>query len=169
MHVAVTAAFDFEAVFRAHYRRVARVIFRIVQDPSRAEELAVDVFWKLWRHASAQGPHSGAWLYRTAVRVAIDELRARSSRERRERWFGFSAPSHNPEQAHAEAEERARIRTVLASLRRQDAQLIALRAEGLSYQELAEVLSLNAASIGTLLRRAHQSFRKEYVTRYGDA
>lgn len=169
MQVALTAPFDFEAVFNAQYKRVARVILRIIQDPSRAEELAVDVFWKLWRHGSAQGPHSGAWLHQAAVRVALDELRARTRRERRERWFGFNGPSGNPEQAHEAAEARSRIRTVFASLRRQDAELIALRAEGLSYQELADALNINPASIGTMLRRAHESFRKEYVARYGDA
>jgi RNA polymerase sigma-70 factor (ECF subfamily) len=168
IHVAVTAPFDFEAVFLGHYKRVARVIFRIIQDSSRAEELAVDVFWKLWRHASAQGPHSGAWLYQAAVRVALDELRSRTRRERRERRFGFRGPSGNPEQAHEASEERARIRTVLGSVRPQDAQLIVLRAEGFSYQELADALHLNTASVGTMLRRAHESFRKEWVTRYGD-
>jgi RNA polymerase sigma-70 factor (ECF subfamily) len=164
-----TSAFDFEALFRAHYRRVARVIVRIIQDPSRAEELAVDVFWKLWRHTSAQGPHSAGWLYRTAARVAVDEVRARARRERRERWFGFIAPSGDPELAHAAAEEGTRVRIVLASLRSQDARLIALRAEGFSYEELAQSLTLKPGSVGTMLRRAHEAFRKEYVRRYGDA
>jgi len=31
-----TLPFDFEAVFHAHYRRIARVIVRVIQDPSRA-------------------------------------------------------------------------------------------------------------------------------------
>jgi DNA-directed RNA polymerase specialized sigma24 family protein len=42
---AAADSFDFEAVFHSHYRRVARVILRVIQDPSRAEELAVEVFW----------------------------------------------------------------------------------------------------------------------------
>jgi len=53
---ASTDSFDFEAVFRTDYQRIARVIFRVIQDPSRSEELAVEVFWKLWRHSSAHGP-----------------------------------------------------------------------------------------------------------------
>jgi RNA polymerase sigma-70 factor (ECF subfamily) len=160
--------FDFEGCFHAHYRRVARVIVRVIQDPSRAEELAVDVFCRLWRRPSAHGPHSAGWLYRAAARVAVDELRARTRRERRERWFGLIAPSGDPERAREAAEEGIRVRTVLASLRAQDAQLIALRAEGLSYEELAQSLALRPASVGTMLRRAHEAFRKEYVKRYGD-
>jgi RNA polymerase sigma-70 factor (ECF subfamily) len=166
---APTDSFDFEAVFHAHYRRIARVIVRVIQDPSRADELAVDVFWKLWRHSSAHGPHAAGWLYRTAVRAALDELRRRSRRERYERWFGVTARAHDPEQMHNAAEQQIRIRTVLGALRSSDAQLIALRAEGLSYEELAQALTLKPASIGTMLRRAQESFRKEYVKRYGPA
>jgi DNA-directed RNA polymerase specialized sigma24 family protein len=49
------APLDFEAIFRAQYPRIARVIARVVRDPARAEELAVEVFLKLWRNPSAQG------------------------------------------------------------------------------------------------------------------
>ena len=42
-------AFDFEACFHANYSRIARAIARIVGDSGRAEELAVEAFWKLWR------------------------------------------------------------------------------------------------------------------------
>jgi RNA polymerase sigma-70 factor, ECF subfamily len=162
--------FDFEAIFHSHYRRIARVILRVIQDPSRAEELAVEVFWKLWRHPSAHGPHCAGWLYRTASRAAVDELRKRTRREKYERWFGFTRPpSGDPERSREAAEERTRIRTVLASLRSQDAQLVALRSEGLSYEELADALSLKPTSIGTMLRRAQDAFRKEYTKRYGEA
>jgi RNA polymerase sigma factor (sigma-70 family) len=160
--------FDFDAVFHSHYRRIARVIFRVIQDPSRAEELAVDVFWKLSRYPSAQGPNCAGWLYRSAVHVAVDELRKRARREKYERWFGVGArPSTDPERSREVAEVRTRIRTVLATLRSQDAQLVALRAEGLSYEELGQVLDLKATSIGTMLRRAQGAFRKEYTKRYG--
>jgi RNA polymerase sigma-70 factor (ECF subfamily) len=166
---AAADSFDFEAAFHAHYRRIARVIFRVIQDPSRAEEIAVEVFWKLWRHPSGQGPQCSAWLHRCAVRAALDELRKRSRREKYEAWFGVSAPSGDPEVAREVSEERRRIRQVLACLRPQDAQLIALRAEGLSYEELAEALRLKPTSIGTTLRRAQESFRKEWIRRHGPA
>lgn len=161
---------DFEAVFHLHYRRIARVIVRVIQDPSRAEELAVEVFWKLWRHPSAQGPQCAGWLYRSASRVALDELRKRARREKYERWFGIGPPRRDdPERSRETTEARTRIRTVLAALRSQDAQLVALRSEGLSYEELADALTLNPSSIGTMLRRAQEAFRKEYIKRYGDA
>ena len=47
------------------------------------------------------------------------------------------------------------------------AELLVLRSQDLSYDELASALDLNPASIGTLLSRAQQAFRKEYIKRYG--
>jgi hypothetical protein len=40
---------EIEAEFQTNYSRIARVIARVVRDPSRAEELAVEVFYRLWR------------------------------------------------------------------------------------------------------------------------
>src|SRR6185437_12082721 len=74
------AAFDFEAVFRAHYPRIARVIARVVRNDARSEELAVEVFLKLWRSPRAQGDKAGGWLYRVAARKALDDLRLFSLR-----------------------------------------------------------------------------------------
>jgi DNA-directed RNA polymerase specialized sigma24 family protein len=49
------AHFDLEVLFRSQYGRVARIIARVVRDPARAEDLAVEVFLKLWRNPKAQG------------------------------------------------------------------------------------------------------------------
>ncbi|HXU49792.1 MAG TPA: sigma factor [Candidatus Binatia bacterium] len=92
------AAFDFEAVFRAHYPRIARVIARVVRDPARSEELAVEVFLKLWRSPRAQGDKAGGWFYRVAVRKALDDLRRQARRARYERLFGSGQTLANPEQ-----------------------------------------------------------------------
>lgn len=161
------AAFDFESVFLAEYARVVRIVGRIVKDPARAEDLAIEVFWKLWRKPRRKVSGAGGWLYRTAVRAGLDELRKQSRREKYERLFTFARPNPTPEQLHSENEKQERVRKVLASLKPRFAGLLILRCEGLSYQELAQVLELNPASIGTLLSRAQQAFRKEYSERYG--
>jgi RNA polymerase sigma-70 factor (ECF subfamily) len=46
--------------------------------------------------------------------------------------------------------------------------MLLLRSEGLSYAELAAALSLSSASVGTLLTRAGQAFKKEYIKRHGE-
>ena len=165
---AAETPFDLEAVFCAEYGRIARIIARVVRDQARAEELAVEVFLKLSRNRAAQRQNSGGWLYRVAVRMALDELRRQARRTRYERLVGFVRGMPTPEEIRAAVEERDRVRLVLSVLPRQHAELLVLRSQDLSYNEIAAVLDRNPASIGTLLSRAQQAFRKEYIQRYGE-
>ncbi len=158
----------FESVFHLHYARIARIIARLVRDTARAEELAVDVFCKYWRTPRAHGAKAGGWLYRTAVRTALNDLRAET---RRAHYESLADPPNGfptPEQAHAAAEEREQVRRVLAVLDGRQAELLLLRGSGLSYEEVAAALELNPASVGTLIARAQQAFRKEYLKQYGN-
>jgi RNA polymerase sigma-70 factor (ECF subfamily) len=161
---------DIETIFQAQYARIARVIARVLRDPARAEELAVEVFLKWSRNPQAQGENAQAWLYRVAVRTGLDELRRQTRRTRRERLLRFvgSSPAEpNPEEVRAAREDQERVRAVLAAIQPRQAELLVLRSQGLSYDELASALELKPASIGTFLSRAEQAFRKEYIKRYG--
>lgn len=159
---------EFEAVFHAHHDRIARVIARVIRDPGRAEEIAVEVFWKFWRTPKAHGTKAGGWLSRTAVRLSLNELRRYSRSARREAAAGLPTPTPNPEQMHAANQEKEHVRAVLAALHARESELLLLRSIGLRYEEIASALELNPASIGTLISRAQQAFRKEYVRRYGE-
>jgi RNA polymerase sigma-70 factor, ECF subfamily len=164
------AQFDIDALFRAHYRRVARMIARVVRDPARAEELAVEVFLKLWRNSSAQGEHVEGWLYRVALRAGLDELRRQSRRSRYERLLSLvrpTPPPSTPEQLHSATEQQERVRSILSALPKREAEFLVLRSHGFSYEEVALTLNINPSSVGTLLSRAQQSFRKEFIKRYG--
>jgi len=156
----------FEGVFHRHYEPVARTVARIVRDTARAEEIAAEAFWKFWRNpkVSASG-YAAAWLYRTAIRMALDELKKEARRMRRESGQPNRLPAQTPEEAHAASEERNRVRLVLAALGPRQAELLLLR---ISYAEVAAALGLSPASIGTLISRAQQAFRKEYVNQYGE-
>ncbi len=166
---ALDAAFDFETFFHVHYERIARAVVRVVRDPARAEEIAVEAFWKLWRTPKAvHGGQGAGWLYRTAVRMALDELRKEARRIRHESQQVNRLSVPTPEEAHAAAEERNRVTMILASLDARQAELLLLRSTDLSYAEVAAALDLNPSSVGTLISRAQQAFRKEYVKQYGE-
>jgi len=158
---------EIETIFQAEYQRVARVIARVIQDPSRAEELAVEVFLKWSRNPKARGEAAQAWLYRIAVRAGLDELRRETRRARRQGLFRFVGYSPTPEDVRASREDQQRVRVVLAAIQPRQAELLLLRNQDLSYDELACALDLKPASIGTFLSRAEQAFRKEYIKRYG--
>ncbi len=101
------------------------------------------------------------------MRIALDELRHRSRRHRYEKLAQLFLPSPTPEQIHVAEQERSAVRDVLCKLGRAQAELLLLRQHGLSYDEIAAALGMNPASVGTLLRRAQEAFRKEFVRRYG--
>ena len=158
---------DLKAVFEEHYPRVSRVIARVIRDPGRAEELAVDVLLKFSRHGWKLDGDPSAWLFRTAVRTGLNELRRRARRAKYEALFSFIKKPATPEQVLVEQQNQTRIDQVLTSLSPRNAELILLQSHGLNYQEVGAALGLNPASVGTLLRRAKEAFRKEYTKRYG--
>ncbi len=157
-----------DALFGAHYERVARVIGRVIHHQARAEELAVEVFLKWWRNPSAHGDSAEGWLYRTAVREALDELRRQTRRARLEPFLAFLpvAPP-TPEHQYAATVDQQRVRAVLGRLKRLPAAALILRTEDLSYREIATALQVHPNSVGSLLSRAQDAFRKEYQSRYG--
>jgi Sigma-70 region 2 len=87
------AQIGLEAIFKTQYVRIVRIIARVIRDPSHAEELAVEVFLKWSRNPLAKGPKSEGWLYRTAFRMALDELRRGPSSPFRRR-AGFDPTTH---------------------------------------------------------------------------
>ena len=60
------------------------------------------------------------------------------------------------------------MRRVLGLLEPRDAELLLLRSHGFSYDELAAAIEVKPSSVGTLLSRAQQAFRKEYLRLYGE-
>lgn len=156
---------QFEQLFHQHYSRVVQVLWRIVGEQAQAEELADDVFWKLYSQPGLWTEEAlGGWLYRTATHLGIDALRARIRRGRRETAVVAQETSGGlTPLEQALQEERARqVRVVVAQLKPAQAQLLILRNSGLSYKELAEVLDAKPSSIGTLLARAEAEFERIY-------
>ena len=156
----------FETVFLEHYPRVYGVLFRLVGDRAEAEDLALEAFWKLWERAPGRLDNLGGWLYRVAVRLGYNALRAAGRRLRYETTAGrdalvFDAPV-DPAQAAERRAERARVRAVLSQMQPRDAQLLVLRHSGLAYKEIAAALGLAPGSVGTLLVRAEKEFEGRY-------
>jgi RNA polymerase sigma-70 factor (ECF subfamily) len=154
-------------LFNAHYAGLARVIYRVVGDTSIAEELAAEAFWKLHRQPPASDANLVGWLYRTALRLALDSLKMRKRRVLYESQAPGPRAPQNPEEAAECRERERRVREVLAAIKPEQSTLLVLRSEGHTLAEIADLLYLNPSSVGTLLARAEAAFRKEYVSRYG--
>jgi RNA polymerase sigma factor (sigma-70 family) len=158
---------DFDTLFHTYYGRLARLLYRITGDMGRAEEVAAEAFWRLYRKPPPTRTNLAGWLYRTAFRVALDQLRMERRRARYEALASMFGDARTPEQVLEQSEEQRRVRQALAGLKPEQVTLILLRSEGFSYAELAAALDFNPTSVGTLLARAERAFQKEYVKRYG--
>jgi len=162
MSVPEERARDFDALFHSYYGRLARLLYRVTGDVGRAEEVASEAFWRLHRKPPRSHANLEGWLYRTGLRLALDQLRKERRRARYEGLASLFSNAKATEAAIETSEETERVRQTLAALRPNHASLILLRSEGLSYAELAAALNVNPTSVGTLMARAEQAFRKEY-------
>jgi len=158
----------FERLYLEHYGRVVGVLFRLTSSRSEAEELSNEVFWKLYRQRLLPNPDGnvGGWLYRTATNLGIDALRKNARRREHEseaaRIALQSRGASGPLDGVLREERRRRVRHVLARLRPVQAKALILRASGFSYHDVAETLGVKRVSVGTLILRAEQAFRKHF-------
>ena len=160
---------SFEALFHRHYNRVYHLLYRLMGNREEAEELAQEVFIKLYQRPLRRGDNVGGWLYRVATNMAYNALRSEKRRGRREDAVAAETPLSAPSAA-AEYQRRASrqaVRETLTRLTPRQGQLLLLRQMGFSYKELAELLGVSPNSIGTLLARAERAFRKAYQVHEG--
>jgi len=164
-----TRAFD--DLFLAEYGRVVGIARRILGDGQQAEDVAQDVFCDFYRRHPADAPYAASWLYRAAAHAALNAIRGSRRRRRREeadalthaRLVPAGEAALDPQQAVESAERRDEVRAALARLPEKSAVVLALRYSGLSYAEVAAVLGVKSNAVGTLLRRAEASLRKEMI------
>ena len=157
---------SFDALFTAEYARVVRIANRVLADPHEAEDVAQEVFVDFHRLHSASAQYAPAWLHRAAAHAALNRLRGAKRRQRREiaQAVQESDRTLDPQKQLEVDEDRRRVRQGLARLAPKPAAVLVLRASGLSYAEVAQALGVGIGQVGTLLRRAETSLRKE-VTR----
>lgn len=125
------------------------------------EEIIQDVFLSLHRHLQLgrSGKNLRGWLFRVVHNLALKQrLAARKIREAvqsdsplAERQFD---PAPNPEELLAATQRRDRLRAVLQALPERDQGCLTLRAEGLRYREIADVLGMSLGAVSISLTRS---------------
>ncbi len=152
---------DLEEVFRTAYPRVVAVATRVLGSRDGAEDVAQEVFLSFGR-SSVPADEAGGWLTVAATHTALNHLRSDRRRTAREEVVAPGDPV-SPDVADAVLTrvEHGRVRAALARLPRTQAVALVLRHSGLSYAEVAAVLDLSPASVGTTVRRAESALRKE--------
>src|SRR5256886_7120070 len=127
-----------EGLFRAEYARVVGIAHRVLADQAEAEDVAQDVFVSFYRGHPADAPYARAWLHAAAAHAALNALRGRDRRSRREGAQAVPLEAtavDDPAVTVAASGTRADGRAVLARLPGRSAALLALRYAGLSYAQ----------------------------------
>lgn len=149
---------------------VYNLVLRTVQHAHDAMDLTQETFVRAWRglpQFRAQAQFS-TWLYRLASNVCIDFLRAQQHRsvvclsemgEEGQTWE-MPDPAPGPESSLLRQEHAQQLRRALAQLRPEQRQILTLRAmQGLSYQQIAQVLGLREGTVKSRLARAREQLR----------
>ena len=159
-----------EALYSRYARPVFSLALRILGDTSDAEEVAQDVFERVWRHApsfDAERGRFGTWLMSMTHHVAIDKVRKRQRRpqtvqgETAER-VALSLPDSNIDVSESTLRqiEAQQIRRALHSLPPSRQQAIELAYfGGLSHLEIAATLGDPLGTVKARIRRGMERLR----------
>jgi RNA polymerase sigma-70 factor, ECF subfamily len=172
----------FRTLVELYQSSVLNVCYRILSDRQDAEDVAQDVFVMVYRKAGSFRSESGlsTWLYRIAVNLSLNRLRKRkwdrllgiltfSDAQFEEATDTMEAPEQDRPDRQLEASERSRIlNDVLITLPdKQRVAIILHKIEGLSHQEIAEILQVSLSSVESLIHRAKRNLQKKLIPLLG--
>jgi RNA polymerase sigma-70 factor (ECF subfamily) len=140
-------------------------------NPADADDAVQETFLRLCKHLEKSGGRSNlyGWVFQVARNYLRDERK--SARRQRtvpldpamERDGQFTDPRGSPEHSALNGERNRRLHAAIEKLPEQQRECMLLRASGLRYREIAEVLRINASSVGTLVQRATARLSEELL------
>jgi RNA polymerase sigma-70 factor (ECF subfamily) len=167
------AAFNFLA--EKYHRPIIHFLFRMVRNQAIAEELAQEVFLRVYRARQSYRAEAkfSTWLYRIAANLAVNHARD-TKHERTVQYVYLDAPDEETgaapevadgalsvEQQLLRAERMKAIRAKVRSLpERQRMAVLMHKYQGMDYREIGEVLKLSESAVKSLLFRAYQALRE---------
>jgi RNA polymerase sigma-70 factor (ECF subfamily) len=148
--------------------RLLRYLLSLGLAASDGEEIVQEVFLALFQHLQRGKPRHNlrAWVFQVAHNLALKQRN--SNRRNRlslvdcgtsvENVFVDRSP--NPEDQLATNQRYVRLRDVLRALPEQDRRCLSLRAEGLTYREIAQVLEMSLGAVSLSLGRSLARFAR---------
>jgi len=157
--------------------RLLSLAERLLGRRSEAEEVAQEVFVRLWKQAPTWQPGRAridTWLHRVALNLCYDRLRRRRDEAADDAVAEAEADPAGAPDALLEARQRGRrVARALAELpQRQREALVLQYYQQLSNSEAAELMGIGIEALESLLVRARRSLREQLVVeprRHDDA
>ena len=152
----------FRILMTRHIDRIVALARRIV-GPAEAEDIAQDVFLKLWARKDQWSPGTGAfrtWLFKVALNRCIDATRRRRT-EPLEEGVDPEDESKNPYEQFETNEAAQRLRAAISQLpMRQRIAVTLYYSHDLTAVEIASIMNLRVNAVESILKRARQGLRK---------
>lgn len=138
-------------------------VYHIVGSAADAEDLVQVVFLKLFDELTrrAEIQNLRGWLYSVAHNLAINHLRKPGART----IVGLESIADRETKGRSSEDEMIRremVEQALAMLNEKERHSLMLRAEGLSYQEIGDVLEISAKSVSVYLARGLKKFESKH-------
>jgi RNA polymerase sigma-70 factor (ECF subfamily) len=141
---------------------VFRYLLRRTHDAGRAEDLTQETFLRLCKHLQEERPleNPRAWLFTVAANLAIDVSRSENKftdldeRTWKEIEDSRSGVLADPETLLLQNERLDRLQMAVLNLTPLQRECLHLRAEGLRYREIAELLAISMSTVADAVRRA---------------
>ena len=161
----------FRELVEHHQHAVVGTIAKMLRDPIEAEDLAQQVFLRIWKHAKRWKPEAKftTYLFTITRNLVYNESRRRSRRrevsaDERQDEKGYEPAGETRSEPDSEverAEMHDEIDTVIASLpEAQRTAVILYSYESMPYEEIAEVLETSVSSVKSLLFRARSTLKE---------
>jgi RNA polymerase sigma-70 factor (ECF subfamily) len=156
------------AVVERYQERVFALVHGIVRDAHEVEDVAQEVFLKVYTRIAAFDERSQfyTWLYRVAVNAAKDHVKKRVRRPAVPLDEADALPggAENPSAGAARSETRRLVREAIDALPLKYREVLALRElEGLSYEEIAAVLDISIGTVESRLHRARSRLKRRLM------
>ena len=174
LRVAAGDEASFNYLVGRYHRAIIHFLFRMVRNQAVAEELAQEVFLRVYRSRESYRAEAKftTWLYRIATNLAVNQARD-TKHERSAQTIYLDAPDEETgskpdvaddepsvEQKLMRDERMAAIRTHVMELpERQRMAVLMHKYQGMDYRQIGDVLKLSESATKSLLFRAYQTLR----------
>ena len=160
-----------DLLYKRYSAPVYSLVWKVLQNSEEAEDVALDVFWQVWRQAERYDPSRGAppaWIFTLARSRAIDRLRARKRREDRNVSIDDPELSIDPIDEKAAPgdvvsfrQNRDAVRAAMSKLSAVQREAVELAfLEGMTHVEIAEKLGQPLGTVKTRIRQGLIRLRK---------